>query len=244
MSGDLRLERVTAGYGRSVVLHEVDLVVPERRAVALLGANGAGKTTLLKVAAGLLRPMVGEIWLGDRPIGRLPEYARARAGLCLIPEGHGIFRHLTVAENLAMFQSGGHRRSPGLAGQRGGDGVDRAVATFPLLGERLRQIAGTLSGGQQQMLALCRALVTDARMILADELSLGLAPVVVDEIFAAVDLLRAEGRSLLIVEQYVSRALTIADYVYILHKGRVAFVGEPEQCAEQQIFEQYVGSVA
>jgi branched-chain amino acid transport system ATP-binding protein len=231
---ELRLDRVRAGYGRSVVLHDVDLVVPAGRAVALLGANGAGKTTLLKVAAGLLRPMTGEVWLGDRPIGRLPEYARTRDGVCLIPEGHGIFRELTVAENLAMF----------VGGRRRGDGIERAVMTFPVLGERLGQTAGTLSGGQQQMLALCRALVTDAHLILADELSLGLAPVVVDEIFAAVDVLRAEGRSLLIVEQYVSRALAVADYVYILHKGRVAFVGEPEQCAEQQIFEQYVGSVA
>ena len=233
MNRDLHLERVRAGYGRSVVLHDVDLVVPAGRAVALLGANGAGKTTLLKVAAGLLRPISGEVWLGDRRIGRLPEYARARAGVCLIPEGHGIFRQLTVAENLTMF--GG--------GRRGRDGFDRAVTMFPILGERLGQTAGTLSGGQQQMLALGRALVTDAHLILADELSLGLAPVIVDEIFAAVDVLRSEGRSLLIVEQYVSRALGLADYVYILHKGRVAFVGEPEQCAEQQIFEQYVGSV-
>ena len=231
----LELSAVTAGYGRATVLRGVSLTVPQGKTVALLGANGAGKTTLLRTAAGLLRPTAGEIRLGGERIEQLPEHARSRFGLCLVPEGHAIFRSLTVRENLAMY-AGGHDVD---------SAVERAATAFPVLGQRLTQPAGTLSGGEQQMLALSRALIVDARVILADELSLGLAPVIVDEIFQVVDSLRSEGRSLLIVEQFVSRALDIADYVYILHKGTVAFVGEPGQCRQdERLFAQYVGSVA
>jgi branched-chain amino acid transport system ATP-binding protein len=230
----LRLAGVRAGYGRTEVLHGVDLLVPPGTAVALLGANGAGKSTLLRVAAGLLPATGGSVWFGEERIDGLSTHQRTRRGLCLIPEGRAIFRQLTVRQNLAM-QVGG----------KGVDGaVDRAVAAFPMLGERLGQVAGTLSGGQQQMLAVARALVTDPAVVLADELSVGLAPVVVDEIFAAVAALRAAGRSLLIVEQYVDRALAVADYVYILHKGRIAFVGEPAQCQAEDVYRQYLGSVA
>jgi branched-chain amino acid transport system ATP-binding protein len=230
----LRLTGIRAGYRRSEVLHGVDLVVPPGAAVALLGANGAGKSTLLRVAAGLLPATGGSVWFGDERIDRLSTHERARRGLCLIPEGRAIFRQLTVRQNLAM-QVGG----------KDVDGaVDRAVATFPVLGERLGQVAGTLSGGQQQMLAVARALVTDPALVLADELSVGLAPVVVDEIFEAVQALRTAGRSLLIVEQYVDRALAVADYVYILHKGRIAFVGEPAQCQAEDVYRQYLGTVA
>jgi branched-chain amino acid transport system ATP-binding protein len=230
----LRLHGVRAGYGRTEVLHGIDLTVPEGRAVALLGANGAGKTTLLRVAAGLLPVSAGQVTLGDNPVGTDPAWRRSRHGLCLIPEGRGIFRQLSVRDNLAMFTGGRD-----VAGA-----VETAVAAFPILGERLGQEAGTLSGGQQQMLAISRALVQDAPLILADELSVGLAPVVVDEIFAAVAALKQAGRSLLVVEQYVDRALALADYVYILHKGRVVFVGEPEQCHDHHIFDRYMGSVA
>jgi branched-chain amino acid transport system ATP-binding protein len=226
---------VSAGYGRTTVLRGVSLTVPQGKTIALLGANGAGKTTLLRTAAGLLRPTAGEIRLGAERVEHLPEHARSRLGLCLVPEGHAIFRSLTVRENLAMY-AGGHEVD---------QAIDRAAAAFPVLGQRLTQPAGTLSGGEQQMLALSRALIADARVILADELSLGLAPVIVDEIFQVVDTLRREGRSLLIVEQFVSRALDIADYVYILHKGSVAFVGEPGQCRQdERLFAKYVGSVA
>jgi branched-chain amino acid transport system ATP-binding protein len=228
------LEGIRAGYGRVEVLHGVDLVVPDGSAVALLGANGAGKTTLLRVAAGLLRPTAGQVVIDGTNASHHATHQRAREGVCLIPEGRGIFRQLTVAENLAMYASG-HNVD---------EAVDQAVAAFPVLGERLGQQAGTLSGGQQQMLAVSRALIVDAGFILADELSVGLAPVVVDEIFATVQTLREQGRSLLIVEQYVDRALAIADYVYILHKGRVAFVGEPQRCRDEDLFSRYVGSVA
>jgi branched-chain amino acid transport system ATP-binding protein len=228
----LKLAGIRAGYGRVEVLRGVDLTVPDGSVVALLGANGAGKSTLLRVAAGLLTPTAGDVFIDGEPVGGGRAHARARRGVCLIPEGRGIFRPLSVRENVAMFA--------------GGRNVDAALATaakaFPMLGERLTQRAGTLSGGQQQMLAVSRALLGDHGLIMADELSVGLAPVIVDEIFATIDTLRAQGRSLLIVEQYVGRVLEIADYVYILHKGRIAFVGEPEQCRSGRVFEEYLGA--
>jgi branched-chain amino acid transport system ATP-binding protein len=231
----LHLEGVTAGYGRTIAVRDVDLVVPAGRTVVLLGANGAGKSTLLKAAAGLLRTIRGSVWLHGERVDHLPEHARVDRGLCLLPDvSQGIFRQLSVRENIAMF----------CGGRRIGDAVEKAASAFPVLGERLSQEAGSLSGGQQQMLSVSRAFVGDASVILADELSLGLAPVAVDQIFEAVHRFRAEGRSLLIVEQYVARALALADYVYILHKGKVAFVGEPGQCEDHHIFEQYIGSVA
>jgi len=206
---ELRLEQVTAGYGRVEVLHGVDVVIPEGSVVALLGANGAGKSTALRVAAGLLPARSGRILVDGVDVTKVPVHARAARGLCLIPEGRAIFRHMTVRENLEMQ-----------VGRRALNGtVERAVGTFPRLGQRMGQIAGTLSGGEQQMLAVARALVTDPALVMADELSVGLAPVIVDEILSAVESLRAGGVSLLIVEQYVERVLEIADYVYILHKG-------------------------
>ena len=230
----LELHGLWAGYGQTTVLRDVDLAVPAGKTVALLGANGSGKTTLLKTAAGMIRPTAGSVRLGGKAVEHLPEHLRSRMGLCLIPEGHAVFRQLSVRDNLAMY-----------AGGRGvTEAIERAVAAFPILGARLSQEAGTLSGGQQQMLAVSRALVTDARIIMADELSLGLAPIIVDEIYRVVDELRADGRSLLIVEQFVARALAVADYVYILHKGRVVFVGEPQQCEDEHVFEQYLGAAA
>jgi branched-chain amino acid transport system ATP-binding protein len=230
---ELKLERIAAGYGRVEVLHAVDIVVPTGSVVALLGANGAGKSTTLRVAAGLLAPRAGRVALNGNDITKVPVHARAGHGICLIPEGRAIFRHLTVSENLQMQ-----------VGRRALNGtVERTVDVFPRLKDRLGQVAGTLSGGEQQMLAVARALVTDPGLVMADELSVGLAPVIVDEIFEAVASLRSRGVSLLIVEQYVERVLDLADYVYILHKGSVAFVGEPSQC-RGSLFEQYMGGAA
>jgi branched-chain amino acid transport system ATP-binding protein len=200
--------------------------------VALLGANGAGKTTVLRVAAGLVPASGGAVHIAGRPAPKDAD-ARARAGLCLVPEGRGIFPRLTVDENVALFAGGRRRRA---------EALDLVAATFPILGQRRHQTAGTLSGGQQQMLAFSRALCTDAAVVLADELSFGLAPVVLDELFEAVAGLRRAGRSLLIVEQYVERVLGLADWVYVLHKGTVAFVGEPAQLADGAVFDQYLGS--
>lgn len=230
----LELKGVRTGYGTVEILHGVDLTVPKGRSVALLGANGAGKTTLLKAVAGLLRTNGGEILLGGQKIDKLSNHDRSRQGLCLIPEGRGIFPALTVRENLAMF----------CRGKAIAQGVERAAAAFPKLGDRLGQQAGTLSGGEQQMLAFARALITNPQVILADELSWGLAPVIVDEIFDAVRALADQGCSLLLVEQYVDRVLSVVDYVYVLHKGTVVLVAQPNQCRGNVLFEQYLGSVA
>jgi len=228
----LRLASVDAGYGDTLVLRDVDLIVPDGSVVSLLGPNGAGKTTLLRAASGLLRPSAGSVVLDGKDVtGRAPHELVAR-GVCHIPEGRGIFRNLTVRENLLS-------QAPATPAA---EAVDRAVEAFPILGERLGQVAGTLSGGQQQMLALARAYVTDARLVLLDEVSMGLAPLVVDEIFAFVERLSAAGSSLLLVEQYVTRALAISDFVYLLNKGRVTFAGEPGELDEQQVFAGYVGA--
>jgi branched-chain amino acid transport system ATP-binding protein len=228
----LRLEGIRAGYRKTQILHGVDLVVPEGSAVGLLGPNGAGKTTLLRIAAGLMAPTTGSIMLDGERVEHCRAHERARRGLCLIPEGRAIFRQLTVRENIAM-QVGGRGVN---------DAIDRAATAFPILRDRLNQQAGTMSGGQQQMLAVARALVTNARIVLADELSMGLAPVIIDEIFEAVQVLREAGVSLLIVEQYVDRVLAVADYVYLLHKGQVVFIGEPAQCQAEDIFHRYLGA--
>jgi branched-chain amino acid transport system ATP-binding protein len=148
-----------------------------------------------------------------------------------VPEGGGIFRPLTVRENISIFA--GDKATPEV--------VDTIVQTFPILGQFLEREAGRLSGGQQQMLAFSRALVTRATTVLVDELSMGLAPIVIDELFEVIRRLRTEGRSLLLVEQYVDRVLDIADYVYLLHKGSVALVGEPDQCRHSAVFDHYLG---
>jgi branched-chain amino acid transport system ATP-binding protein len=234
VSGVLDIQRLRAGYGRTEVLHGIDLRVPQGSAVALLGANGAGKSTLLRTIAGLVPVAGGAIHFQGERINRLPPHTRAERGLCLIPEGRGIFRRLTVRENL-VIQAGKRNEA---------ESIERAVSIFPKLGERLSQLAGTLSGGEQQMVALSRAILTDPVLILADELSVGLAPVVVDDILEALERIRAMGASLLLVEQYVERALGLVEYVYILHKGRVVFVGEPNQCHDTAVFEQYLGGSA
>jgi branched-chain amino acid transport system ATP-binding protein len=230
----LEITGLRAGYGRTEVLHGVDLKVPPGKAVALLGPNGAGKSTLLRCIAGLVPTRTGTIQLNGEPIERMRAFRRAKSGVCLIPEGRGIFRQLTVRENLALHAGKGDINHA----------IEVSTARFPVLGRRLSQAAGTLSGGEQQMLALARALVTDPAIVLADELSVGLAPVVVDEILEVLSVLEAEGRSMLIVEQYVERAIELADYVYILNKGRIVFVGEPDQCATGAVFEQYLGGAA
>lgn len=220
-----------AGYGRLEVLHGVDIVIPPGRTVALLGANGAGKSTLLKAIAGLLPAMAGTVQLDGQDVTMSGADHRARAGVCLLPEGRGIFRHLTVRDNVAMFIRSRHID----------EHLDRIAGLFPKLIDRLDQVAGTLSGGEQQMLSVSRAVLTDAETVLADELSVGLAPKVIDEIFEVVGVLRASNRSLLIVEQYADRVLAVADYVYLLDKGSIVFVGEPAQLRDDDLFERYVG---
>ncbi|MDQ1506534.1 MAG: branched-chain amino acid transport system ATP-binding protein [Actinomycetota bacterium] len=225
------LERIVAGYGETTVLWDVSLVVPPRSVVALLGPNGAGKTTLLRVASGLLKPTSGRVVVdGTELTGRRP-FRFAGAGVCHVPEGRGIFPSLTVRENLLLQATG----DPAEA-------LDKAVGVFPVLGRRLLQLAGTMSGGEQQMLALARAYVTEARVILLDEVSMGLAPRVVDQIFDFLARLARDGTSLLLVEQYVSRALELANYVVVMNRGRLAFAGEPAEIDEEELFARYLGA--
>jgi branched-chain amino acid transport system ATP-binding protein len=229
----LELESVTAAYGETVALRDVSLVVPSGRVVALLGPNGAGKTTLLSVASGLLRPQSGRVLIDHEDVAHWPPERLAAGGLCHIQEGRSVFPSLTVADNLRMF-------SP--SGPAGADAIERAVAAFPRLGERLSQIAGTMSGGEQQMLALARAYVTKAPLVMLDEVSMGLAPIIVDEIFVFLRRLADEGHSLLVVEQYVGKALALADLVYLLVRGRVVFAGEPSELEGSDIAAHYLGA--
>jgi branched-chain amino acid transport system ATP-binding protein len=227
----LELRQVVAGYGDTIVLRGVDLLVPSGSVVALLGANGAGKTTLLRVASGLLRPSAGDVLLDGEVLTGLPPHRMAARGICHVPEGRGIFGSLTVRDNLLL------QAPPG----REAESLERAAAVFPKLGERLDQLARTMSGGEQQMLALTRSYLQDPQVVLLDEVSMGLAPRVVDEIFGFLATLAAQGASLLLVEQYVTRALAVADYVYVLGKGEVGFVGEPAELDEADVFRAYTG---
>ena len=227
-----RLDGIVAGYEDQTVLRGLSLHVPPGRVVALLGPNGAGKTTALRVASGLLRPSAGAISLdGTSLLGRPAEYF-ARQGICHIPEGRGIFRSLTVRENLLV------QAPPGARGRA----VDAAVEAFPALGRRLGQRAGSLSGGEQQMVALSRTYLAEPSYVFLDEVSLGLAPVVVDQIFEFLKRLADAGVALLLVEQYVTRALEIADFVFVLNQGHVVFAGEPTELGETEVFRAYVGA--
>ncbi|HVU72888.1 MAG TPA: ABC transporter ATP-binding protein [Mycobacteriales bacterium] len=228
----LKLDSITAGYAGTTVLRDVDLVVPDASVVALLGANGAGKTTLLRVASGLLRPTSGTLTLDGADVTRLTPHELVARGICHVPEGRGIFPSLTVRDNLILQSAKGEESQS----------IERAVSAFPRLGERLSQVAGTMSGGEQQMVALARTYVQHPTVVLLDEVSMGLAPKIVDEIFAFLELLRGQGASLLLVEQYVTRALAAADYVYLLNRGEVAFAGEPSELDDADVFASYVGA--
>ena len=226
------LTNIVAGYEDSVVLRGIDLRVPPGTVVALLGPNGAGKTTTLRVASGLLRPIDGEVRLDGRSLTGHSTDSFARAGICHIPEGRAIFRSMSVRENLLLQAPPGEE----------GDAVAKAVDAFPRLGERLEQRAGTMSGGEQQMLAMARAYLSNPSYVFLDEVSLGLAPKVIDEIFAFLRRLADQGVALLLVEQYVTRALAIADFAFILSQGEIVFAGEPGELDEAEVFRTYVGA--
>jgi branched-chain amino acid transport system ATP-binding protein len=253
----LELRAVSAGYGASAVLHDVTITVPRSSVVALLGPNGAGKTTTLRVAAGLLRPARGTVAIDGREAGRSAPFRRARQGVCLIPEGRGIFRSLTVRENLELlippWRKDGYppgERPPvppdGAPGGKkrhftGRASIDPALAVFPILGQRLSQVAGSMSGGQQQQLALARAFLCSPDVVLLDEVSMGLAPVVVDQIFESLKLLAATGVALVLVEQYVSRALEMADTAYLMARGTIAWSGPAGTLDTDAITRAYLG---
>jgi len=221
-SAALELEGVHAGYGTIAVLFGVDLTLRAGEVHALLGPNGAGKTTTLRVASGQIRPNAGEVRFNGKPIGKAGPDALARRGLCLVPEGRGIFPNLTVTENLRMAT---------YAGTPFKDVTDRAFSRFPRLAERRKQLAGTLSGGEQQMLAMARALAIDPAVLLLDELSMGLAPLIVEDLYEVVRRIAAEGLSIVVVEQFAHQVLGVADVASIMLSGRVQLTGKPEDVA-------------
>ena len=211
----LTVHELEAYYGRVCALHSVSLEVDEGSVVALLGANGAGKTTTLRVISGLLRPTRGSVEFDGKRIDGFGPDRLVRAGIVQVPEGRQIFADLTVRENLLL---GGYARRDGSSARRESQ---RVFDYFPRLGERLQQRAGTLSGGEQQMLAIGRALMARPRLLLLDEPSLGLAPLLVKEIFRVIGDIRAAGTTVLLVEQNAHMALSVADHAYVLETGRV-----------------------
>jgi branched-chain amino acid transport system ATP-binding protein len=215
----LELRDVQAGYGPFRALFGVSLSVKEGSVLSLLGSNGAGKTTVARVCSGLIKPTAGKLFFdGEDVTGKRP-YRLARKGIVQAPEGRSVFASLTVEENLLLPL----RRTLGRSGLRGG--LARAYEMFPPLSRRRRQLAGTLSGGEQRMLALARVLAKPPRLLICDELSLGLAPIVVDEVYKTLAAIREAGTTLLIVEQHVAHALGIADEVAVLVKGQVTYDG-------------------
>jgi branched-chain amino acid transport system ATP-binding protein len=230
----LALQGVSAGYRQATVLRDVTLRVHAGQVVALLGSNGAGKTTTLRAAAGVIRPGAGTVSLNGTDVTKWPPHRRAASGLCLVPEGRGIFRSLTVRENLRL-QLDTSRGS-------GADALDRGLSVFPALARRLNEVAGRLSGGQQQMLALARAYVTCPAVVLLDEVSMGLAPRIVDEIFGALHQLAETGAALIVVEQYVTRAMHMADTVVLLRKGTVVYDGPADGLDEESVLRSYLGT--
>jgi branched-chain amino acid transport system ATP-binding protein len=215
----LQLDSVRAAYERVEVLHAVSLTVGRGEVFALLGPNGAGKSTTLRVIGGRMKPLAGRVLVDGYDVTGQPAERLARAGVCSVPEGRGVFPNLTVAENLRMWTfRGGLRRS---------EVEDAAYARFPRLGERRRQLAGTLSGGEQQMLAMSRALSTKPRLLLLDEISMGLAPLIVAELYEIVTQIAREGFAILLVEQFAATALAIAERAAIMIQGRIEMEGSP-----------------
>jgi branched-chain amino acid transport system ATP-binding protein len=228
----LELRDVHACYGTIEVLHGIDLVVPEGKVVALLGPNGAGKTTTLAVVCGLMEPTSGQVLMTGRNVTGVRAEELARRGVTTIPEGRGIFPNLTVKENLLMATYAG---------------VDlahvEAVAydRFPRLGERRSQLAGTLSGGEQQMLAMARGLAVDPAVLILDELSMGLAPLVVEELYGVVAHIAESGTSILVVEQFARTVLGVADIAAVMVNGRIRAVGPPTEI-EAELSAAYLGA--
>ena len=213
----LDIKNLRLGYGRSDVIFGIDIAVPKGTIVSLIGANGAGKTTILRGLSGLVKPRGGSIRFKGEELAGRAAHRIARTGLVHVPEGRQVFAEMTVAENLAM---GAYRIGSSTEAVR-----ENVLVRFPRLRERLTQRAGLMSGGEQQMLAIGRALMSDPEILLLDEPSMGLAPLVVDEIFAVIAQFRAEGRTVLLVEQNAGAALDIADYAYVLENGRVELQG-------------------
>jgi branched-chain amino acid transport system ATP-binding protein len=236
----LRLRNVDAGYGKLAVLRRVTIHVSAGEIVTIVGANGAGKTTLLETVAGLVRARAGELVFDGQPIGRLATERIVARGCSLVPEGRQVFATMPVRENLLL---GGHVQYARGKRHEVAEDLERAYALFPILRERAGQLAGTLSGGEQQMLAIGRALMARPRLLMLDEPSMGLAPLVVKEIFAILRRVREAGTTVLLVEQNARSALRIADRGYVLETGRIVLQGTAEELlANRDVQRAYLGS--
>ena len=232
----LEVREVSLSYGKIRALEGVSVTVRRGEVVALIGSNGAGKSTLLRTIAGILHPREGSIEFNGTPITRLPSHRIARLGIRLVPEGRGLLGRMTVWENLLMGQ---YARGNGTG--READ-LESVVARFPVLAQRRRQIASTLSGGEQQMLAIARALAGRPGLLMLDEPSLGLAPLIVNQIFQIVSQLKRDGATILLVEQNAKKALQVADRAYVLETGQVALEGPAgELLAGEAVQRAYLG---
>jgi branched-chain amino acid transport system ATP-binding protein len=218
----LEVRGIDVFYGDVQVLYGLTLAVSEGEIVALLGSNGAGKTTTLRAISGLRSPRAGEIYFRGEPLSRVPPPRRAELGMSLVPEGRELWPSLTVEENLQLGAWGAARK-------KAADGLERVYALFPRLKERRRQLAGSLSGGEQQMCAIGRSLMSEPRLVMLDEPSLGLAPILVDQVFAIIARLHAEGITILLVEQNLRKALEIAARGTVIETGRVKLEGRSSE---------------
>ena len=232
----LEIRDVDAGYGEVQILWETSLTIGEGQLTSLVGANGAGKTTLLRTVMGLNHPWKGTVWFNGQDVTRLSPHAKAELGLVLVPEGRQLFTNMSVAENLEMGAS------PKRARPHVKRNLESVFEMFPRLQERRGQKAGTLSGGEQQMLAVARGIMAEPVVLMLDELSLGLAPVLVLDLFGTLGQLQKSGLTMLLVEQNVQMALAISDYTYVLADGRVELEGPSREVAKnEQVRRAYLG---
>jgi branched-chain amino acid transport system ATP-binding protein len=234
----LAIKGLRSGYGKVEVLHEVDLTIEQGQTVTLIGSNGAGKTTLLKTISGLIRPTAGTIEFEGKSIARRPPHKIVELGLCQVPEGRAILKRMTVMDNLLM---GAFKRKDSEINKD----IAAVLERFPALAERREQPAGTLSGGEQQMLAIGRALMARPRLLLLDEPSLGLAPKFITRIFLTIRELQKEGKTILLVEQNARHALQVADRGYVLERGRIVLSGSGQELLKMpEVRSTYLGQHA
>lgn len=232
----LEIRNVSSGYGEVQILWDVSLELERGKLTALVGSNGAGKTTLLRTAMGEIKPWQGSVIFDGEEVTRKSAHGKAGQGVILVPEGRQLFTDMSVHENLEMGAFA-NRAQPHFR-----ENLERAYELFPILEERSKQRAGTLSGGEQQMLAVARGLMAHPKILMLDELSLGLAPFLVLELFGILQRLRDEGLTMLLVEQNVQLALAISDYAYVLADGRVAMEGPSHEIAkEEHVKQAYLG---